>query len=344
MANYKKTTKKAPVKIQPVKIEELSPEIQEQVEKVQETKEPVVIQMVEQQPKEEDEMINPLRNEKVIVRLIKRQRGFIEDPKSPLYGGLADTSKVTLCVPMLRNGTYKNILTNDEMAFLEHIMGLEKGAMSIYKRVNNYWSTSTKGTINKVVLTKRDMILDLNNVDDYIRYKILLANDDKICPSLSHLEEFPKSTYMFVLVNQSQEAAAVGKKANLKFECYNLYGKYMGDTDMLQTIIKLFTGKYISPDTKIEHMQQIVTGFIEEDPKRFLNVASDKLLKPKCLLFQAVKKGIVSNKNGLYYLIETGEKLCEEYEEPRLSNAAAYLAKPLNMDLKTEIEQKILNS
>ena len=78
----------------------------------------------------------------------------------------------------LSSGAFKNVLTNSEKNYLEYIMGLEPNALSVYKKVDNFWSTATEGTINKVMLKKGDNRLDLSNPEDYIRYKILLANND----------------------------------------------------------------------------------------------------------------------------------------------------------------------
>lgn len=281
--------------------------------------------------------VNPLRNEKVTVRFIRRQRGFVEDPKSPLSYGLADTSQVVFTVPVLSSGVFKNVLTDAEKSFVEKTLGLEDNALSVHKRVNNYWCTSTQGCINTVVLTKRGIVLDLNDVNDFIRYKILLANNDRICPSLQDLEENPKPTYMFVLINESQEAKSVGTKANIKYECFVGYGKWKDNADVLKCVIELMDGKKMAPDTKIEHLQSIVTRFIDDDPKRFKEVINDELLEYKALVKTAVEKGLIANRNNFYYLREGNVPLCEEYEEPRLANAAKYLAAPANQDIRDSI-------
>lgn len=73
------------------------------------------------------------------------------------------------------------MLTNSEKAFLEEYMGLPYNALSIYKKVDNYWENS------QVRLTKGETPLDLRDPNDYIKYKILLANKDFIAESLSAL-------------------------------------------------------------------------------------------------------------------------------------------------------------
>lgn len=285
----------------------------------------------------EQNMINFLRNERVIVRYIRKKRGSVEDTRSPLYGGLAETSENTYCVPRQRNGALMNPLTNDEKVFFEKFLGLPEDALSIYKRDNNYWSTGTPDCVNQVTLTKREVILNLNNPVDYFKWKILLLNKDSICPSLQELEDNPRATYRYVLINEAQEAKSVGNKANLKYECFITYGKYKDDASVLRCVIELMDGKKIAPDTKIEHLQSIVTKFIDSDTKRFLEVIKDEYLEYKALIKTCVDKGLIANRNNFYYLRENNMALANEYEEPRLTIAAKYLADPANQDLRDSL-------
>jgi len=67
----------------------------------------------------ETEKVNPLRNERIYVRFIQQKAGAINDPKHPLSGNKADGTVTRLCVPVLRSGAYKNVLTDSEKDFLE---------------------------------------------------------------------------------------------------------------------------------------------------------------------------------------------------------------------------------
>ena len=63
-------------------------------------------------------LISCLRNEVITVQYIKKDNGVITNPKHVLYGGLAETAIITLTVPKLTSGAFKNVLTNSEKAFL----------------------------------------------------------------------------------------------------------------------------------------------------------------------------------------------------------------------------------
>ena len=109
---------------------------------------------------EDNQTVSCLRNEKVCVRYVPRQSHMVTDPKHILYGGMAEDAVKTFVVPKLTTGTYVNVLTNSEMAFLENYLGMEKGTLSVYKKQDNFWSDANPQGINKVKLRKQDNYLD----------------------------------------------------------------------------------------------------------------------------------------------------------------------------------------
>ena len=134
-------------------------------------------------------LINCLRNEKITIRHINKQTGLVTDPKHVLYGGMAENAKKTYTVPMLRSGLFCDILTKDEKDYLEYVMGLEPNALSIYNKTDNFWSTANPKGISTVTLMKQDNQLDLSNPTDYIKYKILLADKDRIDPYVEAVQD-----------------------------------------------------------------------------------------------------------------------------------------------------------
>lgn len=133
---------------------------------------------------EDRPLVSCLRNEKVIVRHIPRVTALVQNPKHELYGGMAPGAIKRYTVPRLTSGQFVNVLTDNEKAYLEEVMGLEPNAMSVYNRENNFWDDSNPHGISTVTLTKQDTYLDLAQPEQYIKYKILLANKNNIAPSL----------------------------------------------------------------------------------------------------------------------------------------------------------------
>lgn len=147
-----------------------------------------------------NEPVNCLRNEKIIVRFVPSPTAMVQRKGHILFGGMAENATRSFVVPILnKTGMFKNILTDNEKSFLEKAMGLEINALSIYKKENNFWDDSNPKGIGRVTLHKQDNYFDLSIPEQYIQYKILLANKDYIAASMEELENRPKATYQFVI-------------------------------------------------------------------------------------------------------------------------------------------------
>ena len=288
------------------------------------------------QPVAVDEpIVNCLRNERVIVKHVPKETGIVRDPKHILYGGMAEGAVRWLTVPRLTSGMYVNVLTNAEKACLEEVMGLEYNALSIYNKVDNFWDNY------QVRLTKQDNFLNLADPDDYIKYKVLLANKDLIAPSLQDLEDHPKATYQFVIIHENEESQASKKKMNATMQAYMEFGKIQENADILRTIIETIDGRPTSKNSKIEFLQEKVGKLIQADARLFVRVATDPLLSTKVLVKKAIEGGLISNRGGMLYLKADGTPLCEDNEEPTLNIAAKYLNMPKHQELKFAIEAKL---
>lgn len=309
---------------------------------------------VPQQPKEEEEKhyvpvvgnkkepISCLRNERVIVKFVPRPSSMVQNPKHILYGGMAETAVRNFVVPRLAStGMYKNVLTDNEKEFLEQAMGLEPNALSIYKKKDNFWDDSNPVGIGRVTLHKQDNYLDLSNPEDYIKYKILLANKDQIASSLQELEDRPKATYQFVIISENAEAASNLSKMDTTKRCYIEYGKIEDDADTLRTVIELIEGRPISNKVKLDYLQGKVNEYIQKDPRRFLSTIKDELLPAKVLIKKSVEAGLIGKKNDTYYLRQDGSPLCEMNEESTLNNAARYISSVKRQELKYMLEAKV---
>lgn len=284
---------------------------------------------------EEETLVNCLRNERIIVKHVPKESGIVRDPKHILYGGMAEGAVRWFTVPRLTSGMYVNVLTNAEKTYLEEIMGLEYNALSIYNKTDNYWDNI------QVRLTKQDNILNLADPDDFIKYKVLLANKDFIAPSLQDLEDHPKATYQFVIIHENEETNASKKKMNATMQAYMEFGKIQENADILRLIIETIDGRPTSKNSKIEFLQEKIGKLIQADAKLFVKVATDPLLNTKVLIKKSIEGGLISNRGGMLYLKADGTPLCEDNEEPTLSIAAKYLNMPKHQELKFSLEAKL---
>lgn len=289
---------------------------------------------------EEKPLINCLRNEQVIVRYLPKQSRMVTNPKHVLFGGMAENATRTFVVPMLSSGRYVNVLTDSEKDFLEELMGLPANALSIYKKVDNFWDDANEAGISKVTLRKQDNYLNLANVEDYIRYKILLANKDYIAPSLEALETNPKATYQFVILTEDSETQSAKKGMTILMQCYTAYGKIEDDVDALRVIIETLTGVTVHKNTKKEFLQTKANELIQGNSKMFLKIATDPMLQTKVLIRRCIEEGLIAHRGNQYYIKEGNIPMCED-GEPTLNVAAQWINLPKNQEIKLSLEAKL---
>ncbi len=288
------------------------------------------------------EPVNCLRNERIIVRFVPNPSAMIQTKGHLLYGGMADSATRSFVVPRLSSTKlYKNILTDNEKAFLEKAMGLEPNTMSIYKKHDNFWSDSNPNGIGRVILHKQDNYFDLSAPEDYIRYKILLANSDYIASSLQELEDRPKATYQFVIISENAETQMNLTKMDATKRSYMEYGKVENDADTLRVIVETLEGRPMSQKVKLDFLQGKINEYIQKDPRKFLRVIQDELLPAKVLIKRCIEAGLIGKKNDAYYLREDGSPLCEMNEESTLNNAAKYISSVKRQELKYSLEAKL---
>lgn len=295
---------------------------------------------MEKQVKKETVMtkgeVNPLRNEEIYVRFVPQATGFGIESKSHVgYGNLFDGNTVTIVVPILGNGRYKNILTNDEKDYLEKALGLDSNALSVYKTENNYWDNY------KIRLDKEGMKLNLSDPQDYIRYKVLLANSDVIAPSVQERIDRPKATYRFELVRLGEEASMESMKMDATMESYKEFGKIESDADTMRVLVELLDGRPYSKTESIVFFRARINTLIQQDAKRFLQYIKDPLLHTKMIIRRSVELGKVSMKNDYYYLASDGSPLCEQNEKSTLAVAARFLNQPANQEIKFLLESEV---
>lgn len=297
--------------------------------------------MAKERVEKTEPFVSCLKNERVIIRHIPRQSNMVQNPKHVLYGGMAENAVRVFVVPKLTSGRYVNVLTNDEKEFLEHIMGLEEDALSIYKRTNNFWDDSNSEGISKVMLKKQDNYLDLSSPEEYIKYKILLANKDFIAPSLQALEDYPKATYQFVIIGDGEETKSAKANMSNTMLCYKEYGKIEDDIDTLRLIVETLDGRPVASSSKLEFLQTKINDLIQANPKTFLAVVTDKMLPTKVLIKKAISSGAVIKKGDYLYLRSDGKPLCEDGEEPTLNIAAKYINNPKHQSIKFALEAEL---
>jgi hypothetical protein len=285
--------------------------------------------------REQEVVENVLKDERVIIRFIKRETSFITDRGHVMYGGMHEKAKRRFVVPVLPSGAYVSVLTGNEEKFLEGYMGLEDGALSVYKKVDNYWSN------RHVELGKDDAVLDLSTPDGYISYKILLANKDFVARSQEEYDRQPKASYQFVIVQDKDKHKANLSMFNTRARAFKLFNEINNDVKKLASVVFLSTGRYVSPTATRDDVLLLVQSLMDSEPRRFVEVVEDAFFDTKVLLNRCVTLGLVRHIQRLYYLAENNQPLCEDGQDPTMEAACAYLNAPRHQEVLFKLQGKL---
>ena len=265
-----------------------------------------------------------LPNDTVEIRYIKKQTGTIVDPKHIAYGGLLEDKGKSYRRKMLENGNYANLFTKEEKDYLEKVLGLPDNNLSVYNKVDNYLDKV------KITIKKEGIFLNLNDPEDYIKYKMILAYDDSIAPNISAINE--KATYKFVVVRKNDEAKLSLKKLNTTQEAYKLYGKIEDDREQMIDFLMINNIK-VAEDTTAEWLSAEVGKLLVNSPAKFVEILKDPSYKTRVLLGKALQKGEVTKRSNGYYS-KDGSALAEPNSTPSLQSAIDYIENNINQEYK----------
>ena len=281
---------------------------------------------------------NPLRNERVFVRFVPHENNSAgSDKRHPMWGNKADGTTLSLCAPVLRStGTYKNILTDDEKDVLEAALGLDSNALSVYKKEDNFWDDFYV-TWN----VKEGLYLDLSNPEDYIKYKILLAYNDIVAPSVEERLERPKQSYQCEIVREHEETSLENVKMDAIMASFDAFKKIQNDLDTMRVLVEILDGRPYSPKEKREFFRARINSLIQSNPKVFLKNITDPMLHSKVLIRRGCELGILSKRSDYYYVASDGTPMSDGGENPTLSLAAEWLNLPAHQDIKFILENEV---
>lgn len=288
-------------------------------------------------------LINCLSNEIIIVRFVAKQRGIVSDPKHVLYGGMASNAKISLSVPLDSTGKFVTLLSPTEQAYLEHVMGLDAGALSVYKRTNNFWDDSNPDGIGTVTLIKGDNRFDMSVPEDFIRLRIATANTAIVAPSLQEYQDRHKATYKFIVIKEQDMYKEANSKITNKQRAYMELGKLEGDIDKMRTVVEMIDGRTVTATTSADYLKGKLGELLESNTKIFLQTLKDPYLDNKVLIKKAILKGVIANRGDFLYYKLNNSPLCADGEHPTLSVAAKFLSEPRNQELKFTIEEAVRN-
>ena len=296
---------------------------------------------------EKKEMKNCLVNERVILRKLPKRTNMVQDSNHIMGDGMHDNAFYIYSVPKLqKSNVFVNVLTDTEKDYLEYVMGLPKNALSVYRqpKEENFWSNSNPNGLSKITLRKRDNIFDMSKPTDYIAVKILMANKDKICPSMEEWAARPKETYEFVIIREGQESKLSKNNTDATIQAVMKLGKIADDKDILKLVVETMMGKKYTDATSLDWLQTQALDLIKNTPKNarmFLSIMDDESLDNKVLIRKCISKGIIADRGGFLYIKDGNIPMCGDGEEPTLKMAAKWLSKPSNQERLFKLQAQL---
>lgn len=240
----------------------------------------------------------------VIVKPIIRNGGLLPDDHDGKFMYTRTFRWYT--TPVSKANKIINPLTPEEQKTLEIAFGLAEGEMS--KDGNKFFAN------REVALDKNGVELHLNNPEDYLYWKILLSNTDKIAPSWD--ERFSKGTYKFALVDTKVETKKTSEAVQLRIKATNALGKIsthkqkMIDAIMVYRIsVRDYTKLPLTIDK--DSLYVILDDIINKDAKGFLDILDDKDYEIKLLVQKLIIEGlaVINPMQGNRYQIKDTDLL-----------------------------------
>ena len=274
-----------------------------------------------------------LPNKTVKVKYIKKRQGMAQGVSDDhvISGGFLEGAHRSFPVAMTRSGALKNVFTTEELDFFQNLMPGEN--FSIYGK---FWDTK------RVKLTKKDTILDLNNPEDYIKYKILLGWNQIIAPSFKLYKNAPSPAYQFYIEDEEEVKHIESNIVETKQKAYRLFAKVDEDKDTLAAILFLLSGKKASA-TKIGYLRTQVGKILDAKPEKFINLLEDPHFETKCLVASAERLGVIKKSNNSYITAE-GQPITKQGQTGSVKNVVAFLNDPLNNEVRELIVSRVENA
>lgn len=271
----------------------------------------------------EKKKVFTLPNKKVRVVPVVRKNSWL--PKGHDGEFMFTGTSMRLTVPVNgQTGQLIKVLTDEEQAGLEKILAMNEGDLSIYKPTRqNFWNRF------EVVIDKEGDIMDLSDPDQYIKWKVLLANKELVAPSFDARRRIPTAKFMLVdLDHEIQEAA---EQADLKQSVWMEFGAIKNNQNSLKNVLKIYTNKQVPSNSKHEFLVSEVMKIVDKDPNGFIKIIQDDNFNMRCFVEDAIEVGAIV-KHGRNKYIVAGEpddvftiKQIMEELDPNGPNAETYI-------------------
>jgi hypothetical protein len=227
-----------------------------------------------------------------------------------------------------------------ELEWFSRMIGKD---LNVHKKDDNFWAGHMeKGnpTLNykpyEVTLPREGRTLDLNNLDDYLAYKVLTTNTHRwIAPSWEN--RYDRPTYWFAMVDEKVAVDRKTEKIKLNLKATEEFNKIKDHRELLmECLIIKDPNNVISSTASSEWLFNQVYEMLENNPKQFLQIVEDPDREEKVMVFKAVRANAIKKSGDKYYTLG---------DEPlgKLGEVIGILRNPAKIDFRKKVEFQIEN-
>jgi hypothetical protein len=278
-------------------------------------------------------MENYLENKKVSIKLVQKYRtGFDKGSDgSTLYTGC----KQVFQLPTNAYDRLIPILTPEEQEAFEDKLGLTKGELAFNNKENGYWRTF------KVTLDKKGKVLNLNDPEDYLSYRIL-----RVCNAVANSkDEINVLQHTFYMETDEEENNTNSRMAERYEEASKLFGVISKSDKKMKNVLRVL-GKTLTSDSNSKWLKAELVKMIEQKAKvpgvlnidDFIRTASDPDIDMKVFILDALDIGEIKI-DGTTYKLRAGDILGYDFAQ-----AVSFFNNPKNQQTKLLIEDKVINN
>lgn len=261
-----------------------------------------------------------LPNTVLKLKPIKRARGKhgeigVHHEANFLFGN----AKNTFSPIIMKKGITSSPLTREEQEFFEdpNRSGLpfERGHLSVHnKKEDNFWISKE----SRIRLGEDPIEFDLSDPMSYIKYKILLSNDEIICPDPEYLEPtHPKNklTYKYVFEPLNYHENKKAEKYDRTRDIYKFLGRIEANRSAMINFLTLINPKKRVPaNATMELLRGELNSYAENMPDKFIEIMKDEDRDVKALIKRAVDIGAL-NREAMSFSLPDGRELGENLKD-----------------------------
>lgn len=240
-----------------------------------------------------------LINKIVKVQPVERNRHMVALDKNHDGAFMYTNCFRAYCLPVHKDtGRLLPILTREEEALFEEVLGYEPGSLSVHnEKGRKFWSSKRMA----VRLKKDGISLNLMDPVDNLKWRILKVNQE-IAPSWE--ERYDSGEYWFALVDQDYQVQEDNKAVMLKEKAYAYFGKIKSSPTKMRNFLRVY-GVKTSESASTEFLVSEI-GKLLEAPKEklneLINIFEDKDFDVKVLVQKALECGAIIKERNVYKL------------------------------------------